>query len=152
MNKRIDKRTCEICSSTKTYVSKQGYEKWGKTLTGFLCCKCACKRFDGTPKRKKIQKKFNEKRKILALNLCGGLECINCGQTDIRTLELNFIGGGHTKLAKSNKIFETRSIYYNLIKGKIDPKLFDVRCKVCNMVEYVERVFGLKYKIIVQKY
>lgn len=34
------------------------------------------------------------------------------------------------------------------LNHKIKSKLFDVRCKVCNMAEYIERSYGVKYRIV----
>jgi len=105
------------------------------------------------PEQTKIYSKNAYRRdKLIVLKMCGGIKCINCGQIDVRILELNYIGGGHAKLIREKKISYGASLLRDIINGKTDKKLFNIMCKVCNNAEVCSRLYGLKYKIIPQKY
>lgn len=146
----LDKKTnCSSCGITKT-------PKWyfhSNQYKSTLCKKC----YDRIRNSNKStwflnrRKKYRMNGKLRVLRKCGSTVCINCGQTDIRVLELNMIGGGHTKLVRDKKMAHGGKLHEDIVAGRVDHKLFNVLCKPCNMAEYVERVFGIKYKITSSK-
>jgi hypothetical protein len=86
-------------------------------------------------------KNARRRRKILALQIVSKTEkprCINCGCDDINILELNYIHGGHTRLYKEGKMDVGHNLHTAIVKGRVNPTLFDVRCSVCNMQHYLE--------------
>lgn len=87
------------------------------------------------------------KRKLRALDLCGGRRCIKCGCDDVDLLEFNYIPGGHSKLRKEGKLPGSGWLHTQLLDGRVNPKLFDIRCKVCNVAYYLELKFNRKFSI-----
>lgn len=85
---------------------------------------------------RKLGRESYYKCKFRVLEKCGGSFCINCGCSDIKALEINYKKGGHTKDG-----FPIGSKLLNeLDNDRIDPNLFDVRCRPCNALHYL----GLK--------
>ena len=85
------------------------------------------------------------KLKVLALVGKGEIKCNKCGHNDIRILEVNHkSGGGHKEITsfKSNA-----QMYRNIAKGKRITSDLSILCRVCNAADFVERKFGIKFKI-----
>ena len=93
-------------------------------------------------KRKRHLDNLNRKRE--ALNMLGGAKCVNCGCNNIIALEFNHKTGGHRK----SGLPLGSELHHALLKGTVDKNLFDVRCRPCNALHYLE-IKGLlnKWKI-----
>jgi len=131
---------CKVSKITKWYYLKNTHKP-------ILCKKCYDNKRNKLVTKEK-RKEYRRRQKIKALKKCGSLVCINCGQYDISVLEFNMIGGGHTKLVRDKILPHGETLQRDIIMDRIDCKLFDIRCKVCNMYEYVNRIYGLEYYIV----
>ena len=82
------------------------------------------------------------RRRLRALEMVGGPRCVNCGCTDPRALEINHKNGGGGKQAREAKARHTGLHLTRLIlSGKLNPADFDVRCRLCNALDYLERTY-----------
>jgi hypothetical protein len=68
--------------------------------------------------------------RIKAIILLGGV-CVNCGNTDIRVLQVNHKKGGGTKDFKAVSAYR---IYKEIVEGKRPKEDYDVRCANCNIL------------------
>jgi len=73
----------------------------------------------------------------------GEPRCIVCGCDDLRVLEIN-----HKIPCGKEGHRRTYKFLLDLVKGRIDPNLFDIRCKVCNILYSCELDFNLSWKIV----
>jgi hypothetical protein len=94
----------------------------------------------------KIESEKRKKKRQRALLLVGRglIKCINCGCNRHEFLEVNHINrGGGKENEKSSKF------YCDLLAGRRGIEDLELRCKVCNMLHYSEKIYGkLPYKII----
>jgi len=67
--------------------------------------------------------------------------CASCGCLDIRTLQINHLNGdgqNHSKRARDHR---------ELARGLRSTKDFNILCSVCNYTDFIQKKYGLKYKI-----
>lgn len=75
-----------------------------------------------------------------AIKALGG-KCVNCGCTDIRLLEINHIeGGGRKEYRKNSPAF----IYRQIRDKEADMSRYNVLCRLCNQLHYIEEILGYK--------
>jgi hypothetical protein len=70
------------------------------------------------------------------MEVLGGTECTICGNTDIRMLEINHIGG----IGKGHRFFGSQ-LYVRIVDGRLPREKFNVLCRLCNVLEYIERKY-----------
>jgi len=169
-------RKCVLCNNTDTrhYYHNNGrvYAKWYRIESGFICTtcfyRCAKERerlrqyvqnnrsyvnrlrrewYRRDPARTaKIESEKRKKKRQRALLLVGrGLvKCINCGCNKPEFLEVNHINGGGSKENERSSKF-----YSDLLAGRRGIEDLELRCKICNILHYSERIYGkLPHKII----
>ena len=82
------------------------------------------------------------KLKVKALSLLGR-KCARCGETDIRLLTINHLNGDGTRhrvtMGQESYFHGPRSLYMDIIYGRIDRKTLDLRCYNCNIMYEYER-------------
>lgn len=78
-----------------------------------------------------------------ATELCGGARCVRCGCTDMLTLEIDQKNGDGKKGVEGKGI----AFYNAIVGGRRSAETIDVRCRVCNIVDLVERTLGTTYEI-----
>ena len=71
----------------------------------------------------------------------GGKQCCNCGCDDFSILEINHINGGGRKALK---IASNRQLYLNIVKDRVNLKEYNVLCRVCNALHYVQDILGVE--------
>lgn len=99
---------------------------------------------------KKKYLKYHANLRKKAINILGGPKCSNCGCTVFEILEINHLNGGGRKEARSGKA--TFSYLRDIIHGRVDVKKYDILCRVCNSLHYVEQLLGIKgHKVIWEK-
>lgn len=77
------------------------------------------------------------------MELCGGARHVRCGCTGVRTLEIDHKNGGGKKEVEGKGI-----AFYNAIaSGRRSTEDLDVRCRVCNIADLIERTLGTTYEI-----
>lgn len=75
----------------------------------------------------------------------GVIKCSNCPCDDIRLIEINHITGGSYQQFKSKGVLHRDNnvlMYYRIATGKEDPKKFNLKCRVCNILDHLEKKFG----------
>lgn len=130
-------KKCNVCYSRLYYINnkerfKQLRDIWYKKNKNY---------------KHRQDKEYNKKKKIKAMKLCGGAKCVNCGCKNIDLLEFNYKKGGHSKLVKNNKLPVGGFLHTKLVNGEVNKNLFDIRCKMCNLLHYLELKYHISYKI-----
>jgi hypothetical protein len=85
---------------------------------------------------REYQRDYMKKLRERLINSLGS-ECVRCGNTDIRCLQVDHIDGGGTKDYRS-RITYNGSVFYAIHPEKIDNKL-QVLCANCNWIKRYER-------------
>lgn len=82
------------------------------------------------------------KARVKAIEALGGPICVKCGCTSLSILEINHKSSGHRKswAVGHARLKALRAI----VRGSIDRGAFDVRCRVCNALHYVQEILGIK--------
>ena len=96
--------------------------------------------------------KYYHINKIKALTkIAGGkIQCIACGCDDLNILEINHKNGGGTKEHWGQYLGDPGKFYRDIIKGVRTVEDLNIKCRVCNTLDYLERKYGkLPYKKIV---
>lgn len=76
-----------------------------------------------------------------AMERLGGKSCVNCKCDDFPILEINHIyGGGRASM----KTTQNRQLYRAIVNDKVDLSDYNVLCRVCNALHYVQDVLGIK--------
>ena len=83
----------------------------------------------------------HQKVREKAIERLGGKICSNCGCNDFTILEINHINGGGRKALK---IKQNRQLYRDIMNDKVDLSEYNVLCRVCNALHYVEEILGVK--------
>jgi len=106
-------------------------------------------RYRDPEKRREYQRRWHENaRKRLKDELfeyLGGKKCIRCGSTFPEVLEVNHKNMGGSK-EKRERFTNPYRLYNDILKNKRKNE-FNVLCKLCNIAHYLEKRYGLKYKI-----
>lgn len=92
-------------------------------------------------KRKWNSKDYHKNIRLKAIDVLGGPKCINCGCDNLDILEINHIhGGGNLDAARrSNQL----QFYRQVIKTSNPTSLYDVRCRPCNILHYIQDILGI---------
>jgi hypothetical protein len=91
-------------------------------------------------KQHQYDKKAHRRLRAKVFEVLGGAQCCNCGCTVFEILEVNHInGGGRREL----KVKQTRQLYRDIIYRRVKQDNYNVLCRVCNALHYVETVLGV---------
>lgn len=137
-----------------------------------LCCRCGNPVTGKTSYcrecKSKYQKEWNRKRKLnpilhkkdlkyrreytrnlrykaFSILSNGKPKCVICGCDVLEVLELNHKTPILRKKGFKGKAFNTLCV--DIIKGRVDRNLFDIRCRVCNIEHFLRSTKGLRWKI-----
>lgn len=102
--------------------------------------KAAIKRWEkANPNKMKAKsQRHRDNLRIRVFNLLGGPKCVICNCDEILFLEIHHINGGGGRERRT--IYKSSRALYNAIAtGKVSPNLFEVRCRLCNHLEVLER-------------
>lgn len=96
----------------------------------------------------------NMKLRLQVFEYLGGAVCVNCGTIDVRSLEINHKNGVPEHERKSQRYMRSGPNLHRSILDNHRKEEFDVRCRVCNAAYYLEKHFGIRYRIepIIAKY
>lgn len=84
---------------------------------------------------------YLQRVRLQAMDKLGGPKCVMCGCDRLEILEINHIhGGGNADFAR---ISNQRQFYRRIINDLNATELYDVRCKPCNIVHYVQEILGI---------
>lgn len=74
-------------------------------------------------------------------------KCVRCGCNDIRLLEINHKFGGGQKDRKNTK--GTWYFHMDIINKKVDVSQYEILCRPCNAIHYLEMKYGnLPIKVV----
>ncbi len=76
-----------------------------------------------------------------AMDLLGGRRCANCGCDKFSLLEINHLNGGGRVAAKSRS---NRQLYRDIVSSRVPSSDYNVLCRICNALHYVEEILGVK--------
>lgn len=76
-----------------------------------------------------------------ALEFLGEVKCSNCGCDIIEILEINHVKGGGVQ---EHKLKGGIKVWRDIYLGRVPRENYNILCRVCNALEYVERKFGIK--------
>lgn len=96
--------------------------------------------FDPEEDRRKWREQHKRVRES-AMEKLGGKICSNCGCDQFSILEINHIFGGGRKALKET---QNRQFYRAIVNDKVDLNEYNVLCRVCNALHYVNDVLGVK--------
>jgi len=86
------------------------------------------------------------REKVRALELIGGARCVRCGCDDVRALEVNH--KERTWTGKRPLADVGTYLRFSILSGRVDRRKFNVLCRPCNNLDYLERRFpDLKGKL-----
>jgi hypothetical protein len=95
------------------------------------------------------RRKWRQQHKLVrerAIERLGGKQCVNCGCDEFSILEINHINGGGRKALK---VKQNRQLYRDIVNDKVDLNEYNVLCRVCNALHYVQEILGVKgHKIL----
>ena len=75
-----------------------------------------------------------------AIDLLGGRRCAECGCDEFALLEINHIHGGGRAAAKTR---QNRQLYRAIVKGEVELSDYNVLCRICNALHYVQNILGV---------
>lgn len=90
------------------------------------------------------RRKWREQHKRVrerAIEKLGGKQCANCGCDEFSLLEINHINGGGRK---EMKLKQNRQLYREIVNDKVNLNDYNVLCRVCNALHYVQEILGIK--------
>ena len=90
--------------------------------------------------RRKWREQYKKVRER-AMERLGGKQCANCGCDDFSILEVNHINSGGRK---ELRLRQNRQLYRAIMKGEVDLKEYNVLCRICNALHYVQEILGVK--------
>ena len=101
--------------------------------------------------RRKNREKTNKRtrewllgRRKKVLDILGGQVCVMCGCDDIRVLQIHHVNGDGSKEYKEKGQYQ---IYSSILKGERSVEDLEVRCRLCNIHEYIQRAYGIDFSI-----
>ena len=92
-------------------------------------------------KQHEYDKKAHRRLREKVFEVLGGAQCSNCGCDVFEILEVNHINGGGRQELKEK---QTRQLYREIIYGRVNADNYNVLCRICNALHYVETVIGIE--------
>lgn len=96
--------------------------------------------YDPEEERRKWREQHKKVREK-AMEKLGGKLCANCRCNDFSILEINHINGGGRKALKRT---QNRQLYWQIVNDKVDLNEYNVLCRVCNALHYVQDILGIE--------
>jgi hypothetical protein len=89
------------------------------------------------------RRKWREQHKHVrerAMQKLGGSLCATCGCNEVAILEINHIHSGGRKQLRTT---QNRQLYRAIINDKVELTEYNVLCRVCNALHYVQDILGV---------
>ena len=96
--------------------------------------------YDVEEERRKWREQHRRVREK-AMDVLGGKRCANCGCDEFDLLEINHINGGGRATSKTR---QRRQLYRDIVKGTVNLSDYNILCRVCNALHYVQDILGVK--------
>jgi hypothetical protein len=96
--------------------------------------------YDPEEERRKWREQHQRVRDS-AMDRLGGRRCAGCGCDEFAILEINHINGGGRA---ASKVKQNRQLYRDIVKGNAELNDYNVLCRVCNALHYVQDILGIK--------
>lgn len=116
-------KTCSRCKESKE-LSCFGKDKSQKSGLNIYCKPCASA-YNRAHPRNAVQLRITALHKL-------GSECVECGFSDIRALQIDHVNGGGNQDFKSSKS-GNRKVYAKIVDGDTDG--YQVLCANCNWIK-----------------
>jgi len=90
------------------------------------------------------RRKWREQHRLVrerAIDRLGGKRCSNCGCDEFTLLEINHVNGGGRVASKTR---QNRQLYRDIVNGKVELSEYNVLCRICNALHYVQDILGIK--------
>ena len=124
--------------------SEKGKQKHREFMRGYIIEWRKRRRESADYDQEEERRKWREQHKKVrekAMVRLGGKRCVNCGCDDFSILEINHIKGGGRKALKQTP---NRQLYRQIVNDKVDLSEYNVLCRVCNALHYVQDILGIK--------
>ena len=96
--------------------------------------------YDPDEERRKWREQHQRVRER-AMERLGGKRCVNCNCDEFPILEINHITGGGRKALKTT---QNRQLYRAIMNDKVNLSEYNVLCRICNALHYVQEILGVK--------
>ena len=91
-------------------------------------------------KQHEYDRKAHRRLREKVFEVLGGARCSNCRCDVFDILEVNHLNGGGRRELKTK---QSRQLYREIISGQVEQANYNVLCRVCNALHYVETVLGI---------
>jgi hypothetical protein len=124
--------------------SEKGKQKHREFMRGYMIEWRKRRRESADYDQEEERRKWREQHKKVrekAMERLGGKIYVNCGCDDFSILEINHINGGGRKALKQT---QNRQLYRQIVNDKVDLNEYNVLCRVCNALHYVQDILDIK--------
>ena len=101
------------------------------------------------PAYNKVRHASMRRRAMEKIQGTSNLVCIKCGCSEYKLLEINHVDGGGRK---ERLLMKGENIYALILNNKRTVKDLDIRCKMCNILYFIELKYGIevseRYKLL----
>lgn len=137
--------TANMAESQKRYrATEKGGQKYRDRMRGYMVAYRELRKQSSDYDLDEERRKWREQHQRLrekAIDRLGGRQCANCGCNEFSLLEINHINGGGQAAAK---IKPHRQLCRDIINGKVELRDYNVLCRICNALHYVQDILKVK--------
>lgn len=84
---------------------------------------------------------YRHRLRARVVELLGGAKCVNCGCDEDAILEINHINGGGNQELKARDL---TMMFRDILMGRRDVSEFNVLCRPCNTLHYIQDIIGIQ--------
>ncbi|HEV7377467.1 MAG TPA: hypothetical protein VGN95_22310 [Pyrinomonadaceae bacterium] len=137
--------TANLAESQKRYrASEKGSQKHREYMREYMLAYRERRKqssdYNPEEERRKWREQHHQVREK-AIERFGGKLCVNCGCDEFNLLEINHINGGGRVAAK---VRQSRQLYRDIVSNRVELRDYNVLCRVCNALHYVQDILGVK--------
>gem|GEM_PF-2928605 len=137
--------TANLAESQKRYrASEKGSQKHREYMRDYMLAYRERRKQSSDYNPEEERRKWREQHQQVrerAIERLGGKLCANCGCDEFNLLEINHINGGGRVAAK---VRQSRQLYRDIVSSRVDLSDYNVLCRVCNALHYVQDILGVK--------
>ena len=137
--------TANMAESQKRYrATEKGSQKYRDHMREYMIVYRERRKqsndYDPDEERRKWREQHQRLREKAIAQL-GGRRCANCGCDEFSLLEINHINGGGQIAAKTKS---HRQLCRDIINGKVELCEYNVLCRICNALHYVQDILKVR--------
>jgi hypothetical protein len=137
--------TANLAESQKRYrASEKGSQKHREYMRDYMLVYRERRKQSSDYNPEEERRKWREQHQQVrerAIERLGGKLCANCGCDEFNLLEINHINGGGRVAAK---VRQSRQLYRDIVSNRVELSDYNVLCRVCNALHYVQDILGVK--------